>query len=459
MSQQATPELKDTVVNTDKVPELNINDATRSQSELTRNVIEELGTQVRLVDKDEDNKLDLFCYVKCTNTDTDLIKRCRGVVFNKDKIVINAFPYTAEYNHTESLNTILGDFSKYSFYDAYEGALVRTFYFNGKWFLSTHRKINAFKSKWSSRDSFGTHFKRALDKEELLNKKFSERLPLDGDNILDRFYTILDKTKQYMFLILNSDDNRIVCQSPSEKQPNVYHVGTFSDGKLSMDEDISLPTPYKHTFLNIDELYNYVSKIDYNLLQGVICFSSDNTQIKIINKVYQDLFRVRGNVPSIKFRYLQVRMNKKFTDMLYYLYPYMEDIFNDYENTLYDIAMGIFNAYILRYMKKKHTIVPQEEFQVLKECHNWYMEDRNERRVTLECVIRAMNTQSPTALNHMIRRFKTELKKGDESFPRNCKDTRSSHNSPSIVALRGTPVLSPLLLGKCAIPSIHLLNV
>ena len=60
-------------------------------------VIENLGNKVRLSDRDEENNLELYCYINCDNNSSEQIKNCRGVVFDNDKIVLQAFPYTDEY--------------------------------------------------------------------------------------------------------------------------------------------------------------------------------------------------------------------------------------------------------------------------------------------------------------------------------------------------------------------------
>ena len=70
--------------------------------EFNRANIEALGSLVHLVDSDEDNNLDMFCYVKCDETDNSLIKQCRGVVFNGKDLVMKAFPYTNEYSNPDT---------------------------------------------------------------------------------------------------------------------------------------------------------------------------------------------------------------------------------------------------------------------------------------------------------------------------------------------------------------------
>jgi hypothetical protein len=494
MAKQNAEDIKGTVAETNEVPVMNADidepvvveaktlevknedessagsdDEVSDDSELkfTRKTVEGLGKAVHLVDSDEDNGLDLFCYVKCSNTDSDLLKRCRGVAFHKDDLVLQAFPYTAEFNGDELslLEDELRDFSHFRFFDSYEGALLRVFNFNGKWFLSTHRKLNAFRSKWASRDSFGTHFKKALNAELERNKKLRGAVP-NGDNVLERFYSVLDEKKQYMFLVLNGSDNRIVCSPP--ESPTLFHVGTFIDGELDLDDEFLIAKPKEHHWLNIDEMVGYVKAVDPYHLQGIICFGPDNTQVKVFHPDYQDLFRARGNEPSIKFRYLQVRMNKRFTDMLYHLYPDQAEVFDDYEDTLFDVARTIYRSYVQRFIKKNYVTVPREEFQVIKACHDWHLADRTENRISLDKVISVLNKQPPTGLNRMIRRFKTEQAKkkeqqGELRFPRAHRGSRgdSVQNSPAVTATDGTPVASPLLLAKTGanLPPPPVLNV
>jgi hypothetical protein len=420
--------------------------------EFNRANIEAMGNHIHLVDSDEDNKLDMFCYVKCSDTDNKLLKQCRGVVFNGNDLVMKAFPYTNEYNHTEtdSLNETVLYFKDWTFYKAHEGTLIRLFNFGGKWFVSTHRKLDAFRSKWASRESFGTSFTNALSAEEENNTKLKASLP-EGDNILDRFQSTLDVTKQYMFLIRNTKDNRIVCSAP--ERATVFHVGTFVEGVLVMTENVNIPSPEKVTFLNIGELQSFVDKISYKDYQGVIGFTKDNHQVKVLHKDYQDLFRSRGNEPSIKFRYLQIRMNRRFVNMLYHLYPNMAETFDEYENTLYDIARSIYRAYVQRFIKKRYVTVPREEFAIIRECHSWHLTDRTENRISLDQVVRIMNQQSPTQLNHMIRRFKLDQTRQKEqngsNRPRSDSgmSTKSFEQSPAVRNINHVTVPpSPLFL-------------
>lgn len=390
---------------------------------LNRSKLEALGTQVRLTDTDEQTGLELFCYVHCESTDDVLLHQCRGVVFHKQDIVMQAFPYTVEYDHTnhDKITEKIGDvFRKCVFYDAHEGALIRMFYFDGRWFTCTHRKLNAFRSKWASRESFGSSFKRALEYEITQNTKLAESIPSGDEGLLERFQTTLKKNSQYMFLIKNCPENRIVCRSP--ENPTVYHVGTFISGNLVMTENCNIPHSIKHTFSSVTDLIKHVGNVDIRNLQGIICFAPNNKQYKIMHKDYLDLFNARGNEPSIKFRYIQVRMDNLTTDMLYHLYPEMIESFNEIENNIYEIAKNMYSSYVQRFIKKKFVTVPVEDFAVIRECHKWHEEDRLTNRINLDKIITVINQQTPTHINHMIRRFRNE--KIEQSKPKKVVDTK-----------------------------------
>ena len=232
---------------------------------ITRKNIEDLGNKVRITDTDGD--LELFCYTKCSQDDSELLKSCRGIVFNKEQIIMQAFPYTVEIPSTnKELIEEKIDVDKFTFFESHEGALIRMFYYNNKWYTSTHRKLNAFRSKWASRDSFGTMFKKALVNMEETNEKFKKRIGEGEDNVLTRFQNTLDKEKQYMFLVRHSKSNRIVCQSPEKE--TVYHVGTFINGKLTFEEDTSIPYPEKHVFSDTREVIEFVENSDITSIQG-----------------------------------------------------------------------------------------------------------------------------------------------------------------------------------------------
>lgn len=414
----------------------------QDRSEFSRANILAHSDKVRQVDTDTETGLELFCYNRCTNEDSAFIRQCRGLVFHNDDLVMKAFSYALEYNQTDDLTNILTPFDQWTFFKSYEGALLRLFFFGGRWFVATHRKLNAYKSKWSSKDSFGTLLERALEKESVVNTNLANFLSKEGTNIVERFQNALDKSKQYMLLLRNTSENRIVCEPPSNG-PYVFHVGTFVGGKLSMTENIHLPYPEKLTLTNLNELVQFVDSVDTRHLQGVIGININGEQVKVLNSRYQDYFRTRGNEPSVKFRYLQVRMDKKLTRQLYELYPEKATEFDTYEKILYEVAKNIHQSYMKRFVNKnrEYVTVPQPHYNVIRECHSWHQTDRKNNIVTLNKVITVLNKQLAKDLNAMIHHYQLGSPQSDIP-PRDYKGSRN--NSPQIGSLPPPPVWKAL---------------
>lgn len=453
---------QDSVPNASEAAESITTTETPTDVEFTRALVDSFGNRVRITDTDPDSGLELICYVKCSPEDNSHLRNCRGVVFNGDQVVMKAFPYTIEYSETdyEQIKDKLSDITQFTCFDSHEGTLVRMFYFADKWYTSTHRKLNAFRSKWASRESFGTALKNALQHEADTNEGLQNVLDsVQGENILEKFQNTLDTEKQYMFLVRNTQENRIVCKAPDTGL--MYHVGTFVEGVLVMTEDCKIPYPQQHNFQNIEDMLDFVADIDIHNRQGVILFAPNNMQYKILNNSYQELFRARGNEPSIKFRYLQVRMNRKYSDMLHHLYPEQVPVFKEYENALYQIAKTIHSSYIQRHIKGRWSQLPNEEYAVDKSCHAWHEKDHKNNRVKLEVVIDHLNEQSATALNKMIRRYQEG--NTTQKQVENTVKTRNRSNTLTNVQMgnltKSTPTTSPLLLGKYADDNVEELGL
>ena len=90
----------------------------------------------------------------------------KGAVFVRNKNVMKCFPRVKCVNVSEKDKDInLPDVTKTLFFDNHEGCLIRVYFANNDWRISTQRKIDAFKSRWSSQKSFGMLFVEAFTAE------------------------------------------------------------------------------------------------------------------------------------------------------------------------------------------------------------------------------------------------------------------------------------------------------
>ena len=381
---------------------------------ITRDIINKLNDekQIRMVDSDQ-NGLELFSKVNWENTTDENVNKCRGTIFKEGELVLRSYPHTNDIT-LDKFEIIEKDVlqhpEKCSYYNAYEGAMIRIFNHSDIWYISTNKKLDAFTSKWASKESFGYNFLQAIENELSDNPKFAEFLGTENvdKNALERLKLVLNKDHQYMFLLLNNTENRLVSASP--EKPTVFHIGTFIGDEIVLDNNIGIRSPERHEFPNIDAVYDYIDRADYKKYQGLMIFTPTNI-FKVYNPDYYKLLQVRGNESSIKYRYLQIRRDTESINIIHYLFPEHSNDFDDYEKFIGEIAQYIYDSYVNRFIRKQYINVPVEEFGIMKKCHEWHSEDRYENRISIDKVLDFLNNESPTSINRMIRHLKLEKNK------------------------------------------------
>ena len=367
----------------------------------------ESHNQIRVFDRDEVAGLKLYCYTECNNDSDRFVKDSRGLVFHGDEMVMNSFSFCEEYKACDvKLESVLGDFSNWSFYNSLEGSLLRLFHFNDRWYLSTHHRLDAFKSRWSSGSSFGELFVDALKREYEYGLRDMFSLE-ENEDIFEAFKNRLDKTEQYVFLLRNTTQNRIVCDAPSKNDPGLCYIGCFKNNVLetsSIPLHLYLPTPSRLTFENVEELNKYVEECDVKKYQGVVGFSGTHC-VKIVSPSYSRLFNVRGNQPSLKYRYLEVRNNVELKQDFLNLYTDMKNTFSEYERNLNSIASVIHKYYMRRFVRHEYLMVAKPYFKIMSSCHTDYK--NTGEIVTLQKVLNKINSQPPSMLIELLRSFES----------------------------------------------------
>ena len=342
---------------------------------------------VKCVDFNEKENMYLFSYGSGTSDMEEEVKKCRGRVYdNSGKLIMNCFNYVDELSpSTFREKHPHFDISQYNCFMSREGTVIRVFCHNDKWFLSTHKRLDAYKSKWSSKQSFGELFEKNI-------------LTVYKD--MNEFFSKLNKENTYAFLILSTPENRIVNTSSNGE---VYHVYTLHGEKV-VDDDVGIIKfePLSDD-LTIDDIYKIVSNVDPLESQGVIFFhKTKNYQIKMVNNDYTYLSSLRGNEPSIKFRYIQIR-NETFIHDFINLYKEYNEWFVLYESIINETISDIFSAFITRYINRDYIMIPQKEYIVLQKCKKYVDSKPVNYKLTLEDVSNFFNELNCTQINKIIK--------------------------------------------------------
>lgn len=351
---------------------------------------------------DDDGILQIYSYKYCNNDSDELVKKSRGLVFNGETQLFKSLGFTPEYNETNFSYLSTLSLEDYKFYKSEEGTLIRVF-FHDKWYVSTHRKLDAFNSRWSSKKTFGDIFKDSL-------KKCCEEY-----DPMEKLTSSLDKEKVYFFLIRNTDENRIVCKAPSENSPSFYYVGNIGFGDNGLySTDLpngicSIPLQEELKFSSWDKVFEYVKNVNPYDSQGLIAFDKVGNQFKIINDKYQLYSQVRGNESNLVIRYLQIRGNPSLSSKLLELYPEQASLLLNYEFIINMIAKEIHTAYISRFVQKKHVVVSKNAYKIVKECHGWHISNRQSNKVTFNQVMNVLSQEKfLSTLYYLVKNYKEE---------------------------------------------------
>ena len=412
----------------------NIKESGNHSNSLNKNMFDQLVEDGKIKQYDtlkSNSDIKLYSYTHCDNNSSQFLKNCRGLVFDKDKLVLKTLPYSDELvcSETDELKHYFQEYnmSDIKFFHSKEGTLLRLHYLDNQWRLSTFKKLDSFQSFWNSSMSFGDLFKTGLVEEihnnNDLNKKITEQYddgknydtPIiqtndsgytyDKDGVYNVFLDTLDKQEQYMFLVSTTNRTRIVCQYG--EFPQLYFVGKYcnDDNKLSTENTTCIKMSTLRCFTSVDELSNYTESLDISKDQGIIGYLPDMKQVKVLNTMYKNLYDIRGNQPSLRFRYLQLINDTDKVKTIRNLYPEHHQTFTEIDHTLYNIAIGIYTQYCRRFIQKQYAVVPKEQYQTLKECHSWHCQDRTRNKISIHKVIDVLYSQSPVDLNRMIKMY------------------------------------------------------
>jgi hypothetical protein len=363
-------------------------------------ILNTLGDNVGVMDQEDGLKI--LNYNECGRDSPEDLKKVRGLVQETDtgNILFDTFPYTEEYNSSEEIPFFSSDnknvLDEWNIYYSLEGCLMRVFWHKDRWYISTNKKLNAFKSRWASRKSFGDIFRDGLVHTN------------GNENVLEVLLDQLDKELVHLFLVRYNNENRVVCSAPKDFE-SVYFIGSWDDKTKTLDREwkhtikVNIPMSIKEVPTTINDLAN---SVDIREHQGVILFHKEkNLQVKVYSDEYDKKNKIRGNNPNIRFRYLEIRKDPEIKPEFIKLYPLYEDLFLEYENIMYQLAKLIRYYYIQRYIKNKYVTLPKEEYILMKKCHDWYLLDRVDNKINVSKVLEILNNEETLALYKMIRRF------------------------------------------------------
>ncbi len=365
---------------------------------------------------DEYDGLSVHHFTDCDYTSPSDIKEVRGIIKDNDIIVCKSFAFTPELreDHPE-LPRLLDPFLKgqSKVFQSLEGTLLRIWFrkaenhpSGGEWFLSTHRKLDAFFSRWGSDLTYGEYFICTLLRASKVYPELNEVTTFES------YANRLCKDKVYLLLLRTSKENRVVCTS--QEETTLYTVGAFD---RSREFAFRYPSQVPETIFpsipeidinswTIEGVRSAVQSVCPFEYQGIIFINESGETLKVLNGSYEEMVQLRGNVPNVLLRYIQLRNSNQPEQAIRYqeLYQDFRNEFLTFERVFREISFNLHKKYIVRFVHHKLAVVPPEQYQILRELHQQYLTNKN-KIVTHDVILSYMKSLSAGKLMYLYTKF------------------------------------------------------
>lgn len=321
-------------------------------------------------------------------TPLDII--CNGIILEKDTNRVICTPQNKLYeisheNQEEQIETLLNISSKMRMEYCEDGTRISLYNYNGEWFTSTTKCIDAKASFWSSNKTFDELFWEIFDND---------------------FINVLDPEFTYTFLLIHKE-NRIVVNHLFN---NLIYVNRINNKNQIEDYTnyFYKDTP-KRTIRRTKEINGYTINfpLDNYFLpnkRGVIIKFLVNNYWMSYHYDFSDYSKIkniRGNVPSISMRYLELLSEPEALLQLQYYYSENNFLFAAIKHQLEKLYKEVHQLYFNSHVKHNITIYEVHPlFRTLKQLHADYKNKGNP--ITLEEVKNKINSLDKNVVKKLL---------------------------------------------------------
>lgn len=303
-------------------------------------------------------------------------ERFKGLIYDQSyHLVVQNFPVPEEYifpQHSISFGLAYKNESfPLTVYEAIEGTVIRVYYHQEQWHLSTSSRLDAFASTWASDQSFG--------------HQFEDWVETVSGVPLDIFLCSLRQDRKYFFLLPTMGINRLG-KSPRDETHlyRIYLVAIETEkhellfGPRLPRDETNLWTYAREWIVESIEQWIRLAE-EFNLMY----YRSPTELVKCMTQSYSDRCALRNNQVNILHRYLELYRTADHTrcDALRDMYPEM-----DFETLLFDkmdrAIRIIHQAYMNRYVHRQVVHLPKAIYVMIRKCHNQYRETRGKTTYT-----------------------------------------------------------------------------
>lgn len=252
--------------------------------------------------KRQDNLI-MFSYNQLSSDFTNpVVKECRGIILEDKTFRPVCVPFFKFGNYGESyVDTI--DWHSARVQEKVDGSLIKLWYYNDKWNVSTNGTIYA---------------NMANLQNNIMNISNYYELFVSASKSLN--YSLLDKDYTYMFELI-SPLNRVVVPY---SETAIVHLGARSNITLKeFDVDLVIRKPKSYGFTSLEECISMASELPFSQ-EGYVVVDRDWHRIKVKSPAYVSAHYLINNRVITKSRIINMIKINEYEEFLTYFPQYKE---------------------------------------------------------------------------------------------------------------------------------------
>lgn len=289
----------------------------------------------------------------------EMVRECRGAIFyipkhNHKRVQVVCYPFSKFGNYGESYVPEI-DWSTASVQEKVDGSLIKAYYHDGSWHISTNGTIHARNA--------GTSI-AGLTFFDVVCRAIPDKY------YLTEFFDALDKEYTYMFELV-SPETRVTIEY---KETALYYLGArnmYTLQEVAYPEETDdtvffecVKLPKRYPLHTIEQCIEVAQSMGADEEGFVVCDGAFN-RMKIKSPEYLMAARIRNNNVITVKRVVEAMRGGYIDDLYAYLpdyHPYIDDILNAYHY----IAMKCDHAYqaVVERMKETPSLRLFEAVQV-----------------------------------------------------------------------------------------------
>jgi hypothetical protein len=291
----------------------------------------------------------------------NLKNQCNGIIFEKEtnKVVCMSYGKIKELDSFSKVVDLVTNNNNIRIEYCEDGTLVRLYNYGGVWRTATTRCIDASASFWTSNKNFDTMFWETFDKGLLAT---------------------MDPSFTYVFILLHRE-NRIVIKHTVNMLvyiSRIHNERHFEDFSNQFRNVYGIKRPKIMNEIDFNILSKNVTDFDCKFKRGIVVKVFDKkvnewNLYKYDFDMYRIVKSIRGNVPQIRMRYLELLGKPESLQLFEKYYSENHFMFTFIKASILKLIKTVYKLYVDSHIKHEIQVTEDSIFyRTLRQLHAQY---------------------------------------------------------------------------------------